>query len=184
MDGSIEWFSIFPGVLLTAAQFVMLGRGVWPQLIGAGKPAIFFPMFPQLLTRITDWSGNGRTIESGGITGTLSSTGLLGQVQDFAPQPAAASMSASGGASPNPWGLDQEVPATPATGLPAAASITGLSNGTIYQFKVNAVDHDGLESSDSNVVEATPAAPAPGPSTSLAPWKRQRRFSKYRPSQQ
>lgn len=179
---TIETFGLWTGHNLTLAQHLLLSGGAWPHQIGSlPRPALFLPCFQQLLTRIPDLSGNGRSIESSGIVGTILDGAQLGQWMDPDSWSSGGSQEGSGGGAPapNPWTLDQEV-----TKPTAAATVAGLTNGTVYEFYVSALDNDGNESSPSSTVEATPAAPAAPPVATPIGWRRKRRFSKYRSSQQ
>jgi hypothetical protein len=181
---TLEHLGFWTGHVLTTAQIAALRAGCWPHMIGLPRPALWLPMFPQLTSRIPDLSGNSRSIEAAGITGTLSAAGLLRQWMDPGSVGAGGGKGAAGAVPPNPWTLLATIE-KPSPGQPPPATYVagGLTNGVAYQFHVTALD-DVNESTISNVVEATPSAPAPPEITTPLPWRRSRRYSKYRPSQQ
>lgn len=185
---TIEKLILYPDKELSAEEFQLIAR-IWPhQLVSRFRASLFLPMFffDEDNGKIADWSGNNRDVVV--FNGTpITETPRLGKwgsmrigrrwgslvhAEGSAPPP--------GPDPPNPW---EEV--TPAVDHPNSAKpVTGLTNGTTYEFKVVAFDASGNQSVDSEVVEATPTAPAPTVSTLQVPWIRLNRFSKYRPSQQ
>lgn len=178
---TIERFAIFPGLVLTQGQIDAFRLGTWPCHIGdLPRPAAFYPMFSSDATRIQDYSGNGRTIESGGITGPLTTSPGMGLWMDPS-QFGSGFISAptSGGASQNPWTVlspDIDVPIT-------SALVSGLTNTITYEFKINTIDNQGNISPDSDVKEATPTS-VTATTTTPVPWRRNRVLSKFRSGSQ
>jgi len=118
----------------------------------AGNDHCFYPCWGVSPGRIPDWSGNGRHMEPGDITGTPTDGGIMGQW--YAPWMAGGSLplDTTTGATPQTWtefGSGTLHPETEET-------VTGLSNGTTYEFIVRAEDQAGNLSAESVIVEATP----------------------------
>lgn len=174
---TIETFILWTGYNIALAEYLALSDGAWPhQLALAPQPAIFLPCWEELLTELTDQSSNGRAVP---ITGSTLAGGLLGQLLD----PMEFDAGRSAGVSvvvPNAWtDWVPDILHPNGTGL-----ITGLSNGIPYEFKVAAIDASGNVGADSAIVQATPVVPAPSVSSLAVPWRRTRRHTKYKASQQ
>lgn len=184
---SLQDFMLWAGHILTSAQVASLHKGKpWWKVRGLPKPSVWYRFDGKLLSRIPDLSGRGRNVESSGIDAvTLPTDGGMWYPSTSLLLPRRsryvnAAATGSGPPEPNPWTLvDQEI-----LHPTAAALVTGLSNGTTYEFKVTALDLSGNESSDSAVAEVTPAAPAPPAVSYPIPWRRGRRISKYRSTSQ
>lgn len=169
---------------LTLAQVVALNAGEhWLNIAGLPKPSAWWEFNENMLDRIPDRSGNGRNIESATIDAVHppSAGGIL---TPRSPRciiaPGSSHRTAVAGPSePNPWTLWEEI-----LHPVAASTVTGLTNTTTYEFKINAVDQSGNVSADSAIVEETPTEPAPTVSDYRIPWKRPKRKSKYRSTQQ
>lgn len=175
---TLERFMVFPGMILSQAQIDSLRFGAWPHQLGLqDNLACFYPMFAAQVTRLVDLSGSQRHIEASGITGPLTAVQGLGLVQDPAAFWAGAlTAPVSAGPSPNPWiDVTPDVPEDQ-----QSLVISGLVNGTTYQFKVRAKDDTGniLDLDAVPTVEATPTAVTAA--DTAAPWRRGRFLTKYR----
>ena len=172
---TIERLMFFPGTILTLAQVQALGAGYYPHILNVPQPAAFYPMFGDVTSRIIDMSGNARHITNFQLTPSLESS-LLGQWMDphpFDDSSAETLIFADGPEDPDPWALVDEMSHPTNTKV-----VSGLSNGTAYEFKLNAVDDSGLVSGDSSIVEATPTTVTATPATAI-PWRRARTLSKW-----
>lgn len=182
---TLEHLAFWPGRVLDANRALALHQGARVHRIGVPLPAAYYPMYDNQIATIIDQSGNDRKIVDGNAGGSPA-TDIIGGAAN-APlrpiQPAwwddvawlQAASSGSGPPAENPW-----TAWTPDVDDPQdEVVITGLSNGTTYQFKVIAIDDTGNPSSDSAVVEATPTVVASSVTTP-APWRRTRYLTKYR----
>jgi hypothetical protein len=182
---TLEAFAIFPGLTLSAQDFASLSIGVHPLAIASVASSLAFhvPLEGFSLTQFREDSGNNRTVTS--ITGSVLDGGNLMTHQPYELWPAAGTQQGTVTAPPpNAW-IDLSPDIFHAQGVANyTATIGGLTNGTPYQLKVVAIDAGGNVSADSLIVEITPTAPAPSVSTLIVPWRRDRNFSKFKPSQQ
>jgi hypothetical protein len=180
----IQELMLWTGHSLTQLQVTQLHQGFhWLEIPGLPKPAVWYDFEGRLLTRLPDRSGNGRHIEAATIDVSTPPTdgGILlprspRSIHVFGSSKREA---ASGGGPPNPWTFYEDV-----LHPVAASTVTGLTNTTTYEFKINAADESGNVSQDSAIVEATPTEPTPSVSDYRIPWKRPKRKSKYRSTQQ
>lgn len=153
---SLECFALWVNYAATDQQILDLYRAGWPHLAIPKKLSLLWYCSGGSPTYIPDSSGSGRHIQSGWIEATPTDGGLLGRYEDEDQgwggdlRPFAA-----GPPPPNPWTTwPADVPHPAASVL-----ITGLTNGTVYEFAMTAVDTSGNESILSNIVESTPVAP-------------------------
>lgn len=182
---TLQNFMLWKGHNLTDAQYAALRKGFWWfQVAGLPRPAVHWMLFGQNMSRIPDLSGNGRHIPSEWIDASdvpiaQPTWAPLMDPRSYGPQRQYHHAGASGGTPPNPWDLYEEVL------HPVAASlVTGLSNGTAYEFCISAVDQSGNESEKCALIEKTPTIPSAPAVTYRIPWMRPRRISKYRSAQQ
>jgi hypothetical protein len=180
----VEEVWLWAGHELTLAQVQALNDGChWLDIAGLPKPSAWWEFNERMLTRVPDRSGNGRSIESATIDSTHPPSAggiILPRSPRCIIAPASNHrVSVSGPAEPNPWTFWEDV-----LHPVAASTVTGLTNTTTYEFKVNALDQTANISADSAIVEATPSEPTPVTSDYRIPWKRPKRKSKYRSTQQ
>lgn len=180
----IEEVLVWAGHELTTAQVVQLNKGHhWLNIAGLPKPSAWWEFNERMLTRVPDRSGNGRNIESATIDSThppaVGGILLPRTARKIISPASSSSASVAGPGEPDPWTFWEDV-----LHPVAASTVTGLTNATTYEFKVNALDQTGNVSADSAIVEATPSEPTPVTSDYRIPWKRPKRKSKYRSTQQ
>lgn len=159
---TLEHFTIWFGVVLDAGHALALYEGAWPHQLAVASPAIFLPLFGDQAATLIDWSGNDRKIVDG-ATGGDPATDIIGgaveanylrPIQDpFPDDMAFTGAGATVGPSPGPWVLGATISHPTASG-----TLTGLTPGTLYEVKVNAVDETLNESVDSAVVESVAQA--------------------------
>lgn len=153
---TLEGHSFWTDSILTANQIQALYWCGWPHLC-APKPAASYPFERPIVNRFRDASGNGRHILPAWIGATNpSSENPIGKWddphQDFGECHVP---SAAGPADPNPWTYWATT-----THPTVASTVTGLSNGTTYEFSTTAVDSSANESLHSAIYEAMPSAVA------------------------
>lgn len=147
-----EGWGFWAGTALSATQIAALYWAGWPHLATCPKPSAHWLFAPDLLTRIPDCSGNSRHITSSWISSGVSAVGTMGKWEDPGQEPGGYHRQVAAGPSPpDPWTLWSTVLHPTLTSL-----VTGLSNGTTYQFCASAVDTSSNESIKSDIVEATP----------------------------
>ena len=182
---TLEHFTLWPGVVLDANRAYALHHGARPHRIGVPLPGAYYPMYPDQVATLIDLSGHDRKIVDGNSGGSPA-TDIIGgavnpplrPIQPAWPDDMAwiqGATAGSGPPQPNDWtqwepdvqeGQNEVV-------------ITGLTNGTLYEFYAVFLDDTGNISADSEIVEATPTIV----STSIiapAPWRRSRYLTKYR----
>lgn len=150
---SLENVAIWTGYVLDAGEVAALYYLGWPHLAVSTAPAAYWRFDQELLTRVPDLSGNGRHIESGYFDSGVTAGGRLGKYEaPWRGLSGAYRTAAAGPPAPNPWTFFETV-----TKPVATSTVTGLSNGTAYEFSVIATDDSDNESTRSAVVEATPS---------------------------
>lgn len=149
-----EGWCWWTGTVLDADQIAALYWVGWPHLVNVPPPAAFYPLNDALLTRFPDWSGNSRHIESSTIDTGVLAAGRIGKWEDPHGAPSARYRQPGAGVTPpNTWTLFETVNHPTTTSV-----VTGLTNGTTYEFSLTALDTSGNESVRSNIIEATPLA--------------------------
>jgi hypothetical protein len=155
LQGALEGLLIVKGHLWTDDDVAELSWSGWPwQHAWAGNEHLFLPLWEQQTTRIPDWSGAGRNIESAGIVGPLSAGGEIGRWDcPWALSASGSSMLLAGAATPPDEGWTEcGTVAHPLVSL----VVSGLTDDTTYQFRARAQDEAGNLSTYSTIAEATP----------------------------
>jgi hypothetical protein len=156
LNGSIENLCLWPGTVLTPAQILELYYSGWWQLANVTRPACQYACQTSI-TRIPDLSGNGRHIESATIDTTgVTLTPSIGKWDDLTvgqgiTQQQGAAYTPPAPDDPDPWTLHGYV-----THPTTTDTVTGLTNGTEYEFAVAALDVDGNVSEKCSAVACTP----------------------------
>lgn len=156
LPGDYEGVAIWGGVALSAQQIKALYWSGWPHLAGCPRPSVFYRLSRDYSGRIPDWSGNGRHIESAYCGASNVGAADIGKwEQPHFPISDQGLQGAAGPAPPNPWTLWDTI-----THPTLTDTVTGLSNGTAYEFSLTALDDSDNESTRSATVEATPSGTA------------------------
>lgn len=154
--GDVEGVIWVADYLWTAADIAELTYTGLPWFQSwAGNPHVCWILDPGLMSRIPDVGSDAQHIEAGGISGTPTTVDWLGKYEPLwiGTGGGGPGRDDVGGAVADPdwteFGSGVSAPET-------CQTITGLSNGTAYQFKMRAEDPAGNLSADSLIVEATP----------------------------